>query len=106
MTKEVLCSPMLSPKDAYTVRKYLSQVPMVSFTRQPSDHRRITVMHVTEIVTAGLTSQSFLMISLLCFLHRMRFNLDSFTFSSPEVIPLINLFFLGKTISLSCTDVN
>jgi hypothetical protein len=80
ITKEVLCSPMLSRKEAYTVRKHFSQVPMVSFTRQRSDHTAIAVMHVTEIVTAGLTSQPFLMISLLCFLQMMRFNLDLLLF--------------------------
>jgi hypothetical protein len=106
MRKEVLCSPILSPKEAYTVRKHLSQGSMVSFPRQQPDHTAIAVVHVTEIVIAGVTSQSFLINSLLCFLQMMLFNIDSFTFSSPDKIPLINLFLRGKAFSLTCTGVN
>jgi hypothetical protein len=79
---------------------------MVSFMSQRSDHTTVTVMHVTEIVTPGLSSQSFLMISILCFLQMMHFNLDPFTFSSPDMIPLINLFLREKIVSLSYTHVN
>jgi hypothetical protein len=41
MRKEVLCSAMLNPKEASTVRKYFSQVPIVSFTRERSDYPAI-----------------------------------------------------------------
>jgi transposase len=46
------------------------------------------------------------MITLFCFLQMMRFNIDPFTFSSPDMVPLINLFLRGKTISLSYIDVD
>jgi transposase len=63
-------------------------------------------MDAAEIITTGLMSQPFLMISLFCFLQMMRFNIDPFTFSSPDMIPLMNLFLHGKIISLRYTDTN
>jgi hypothetical protein len=54
------------------------------------------VMPFTEVISAGPTSQPFLMISVFCFLRMILFNPDPFTFSTPEMIALINLFLHGK----------
>jgi hypothetical protein len=60
---EVLLSNMLDRKEAHKLRKQLSEISPVSYTHQPSDDAVIAVMHFTQAIAAGLTSQPFLTIS-------------------------------------------
>jgi hypothetical protein len=80
MTREVLVSDMLGGNEAYKLRKKLSTISTVSFTRQASDHTVLGVAHFDQIMTTGLESQPFLTISALCLVQMMHLTIDPFTF--------------------------